>query len=789
MKELSPYFIRRTGGPPSAQPALLCGPVEEGRSEPGFGDFWRVIRKHHRLIAVFFSIVVVTVAVGTLLMTPIYTSETTLLIEAKGPQVIDIKQVLSESIGGSGLEKYDYYDTQYEILNSRSLATQVIQEHRLGSNKVFTGEEETGIAASLWSSLKSWAEDQTWIPTFRSSAKTEANDPTATLTKLTRTYLNYLEINPVKATRLVRIAFSTPDPDLSTRLANAHAQAYIRQGSKFRALANADAEQFLEKKLAEVKDRVEKSEAVLNNYRRDKGIISLNDKENVVVERLVDLNRRLTEVEAEKISLQAQVQLIRRRAFESLPAVIDNRLIASLKEQLSRLEGDYANLSAEYNLGYPRLAQLKAQLEETRKRLRDEIQSVVAGIESAYLAAEAKERGLREKMTEQRKAALQLKDASVEYAILAREVDTNNQLYNSILQRMREMGVTGEISSSNVFVVDEAKPPLETSRPKKARNLLLAILLAAVGGVALAFFFEYLDKTIRGPEEIERYFHLPTLGIVPDFSLGGKESKSSLLDAINGNGSTNGAEPHSAALVLSHPPLSLVAESYRFLQTSILLSQAEEPPRVVLFASGWRDEGKTATAINTAIVFAQMEARVVVIDADLRRSSCHNILGVEKEPGLTELLTGQTILEEVIKPTMTDNLFLITSGTVPPDPAKLVGSRKMHEILTRLREQFDYIFIDSPPLIAVSDGVRLSTMVDGVVLVVNGQETTRDVLKDACSRLQYAQAKVLGVVLNRVDLKNGDYGYYHRDFDRTTPSPEVTLETVFHREGHKNTKF
>ena len=206
-----------------------------------------------------------------------------------------------------------------------------------------------------------------------------------------------------------------------------------------------------------------------------------------------------------------------------------------------------------------------------------------------------------------------------------------------------------------------------------------------------------------------------------------------------------------------------------------MLSQAEEAPKVILFTSGWRGEGKTATAINTAIVFAQMEAKVLVIDADLRRSACHNRLCLENTTGLSELLTGQRTLEEVIKPTlMTDNLFVITGGAVPPDPAKLVGSRKMYDVLACLREQFDYIFIDSPPLLPVSDALRLSTMVDGVVLVAKAQETTRDVLKDACYRLRFAQATVLGVVLNQVDMNNGDYGYYHSDIYRTTASPEAT---------------
>ena len=282
------------------------------------------------------------------------------------------------------------------------------------------------------------------------------------------------------------------------------------------------------------------------------------------------------------------------------------------------------------------------------------------------------------------------------------------------------------------------------SQPKKTLNLLLGILLGAMGGVALAFFVEYLDKTVSRPEDVERYVHLPTLGIVPKFSIRGEGSEMSFRDATNGNGSLNGTTPQIKRLISSLSPLSLVAESYRSLQTSILLSQAEEPPKTVLFASGCPEEGKTTTTINTAIVFAQMEAKVLVIDADLRRSSCHKRLWLESAPGLTEFLTGQRTLEEVIKRTLTDNLFVITGGSIPPDPAKLVGSRKMHDMLTRLREQFDYIFIDSPPLIAVSDALRLSTMVDGVVLVIKAHETTRDGLKEVCSRLRYAQAKILG---------------------------------------------
>jgi polysaccharide biosynthesis transport protein len=752
MRELSPYFIHRTGIP-AGPPILVSEPARENRPEPGFWDFWRVIRTRRKIIVLFFLALTLAVTIGTLLMTPIYTSEATLLIQEKTPQVVDIRQALSETIG---TEKHDYYATQVEILKSPSLAAQVIQEQRLETNENFTSKS---LARAILSGVKK---------TFY-SGKSEVSDATATLRKLTATYVeDHLEIKPVANTHLVKILFRTPDPHLSAEVANAHARAYISQGLKFRSRANADAEHFLDENLVHLKQRLEKAEAALNNYRRERGIISLNDKENVVVERLADLNKRLTEAEAERISLQAQVQLIRQRAFESLPEVINNQLIRALKEQLSRAEGEYANLSAEYNIGYPRMAQLKAQIDETRRRLNEEIRSVVAGIDSAFLAAGAKEKQLRAKFGEQRNAALQLKDASVEYAILAREVDTNRKLYENLFQRRQEIDLAEEVRTSNTSIVDEAKPPLEPSHPKKTLNLLLGILVGAMGGVGLAFLVEYLDKTVSRPEDVERYVHLPTVGIVPDFSTPGQEGEPSLLDNPNGNGSSNengspkGTTSHIKTLNSSlSPRLSLVAESYRNLQTSILFSQTEEPPKTVLFASGCPGEGKTTTTINIAVVFAQMEAKVLVIDADLRKPSCHKRLMLKSGPGLTEFLTGQRALQEVIKVTLTDNLFVITGGGIPPNPAKLVGSRKMYDMLSRLREQFDYIFIDSPPLVALSDAVRLSTMVDGVVLVVKGHQTTRDGLVEACSRLHYAHAKIVGVVLNGVNLTNGDYSYYN----------------------------
>jgi capsular exopolysaccharide synthesis family protein len=747
-------------------------------------DYWRVLKKHRSLVLAVFLCTVLATALFVLTTTPIYTAATTLLIERKAPQAIDIQGALSEA---QTPDEYDYYRTQYEILKSRGLATRVIQEENLESNPLFSGERtQKGLIAGLWNRATAW------LGAFFSSESPPECDGVGVDPRSIDAYLGkMLEVKPVPRTRLVKVAFSTPDPELSAQVVNSHVKAYIRQGVELRAQANEEAQGFLEEKLVELKERVEKSEAALNNYRRDKGILSLDDKENIVVDRLTDLNKRLTEAEAERISLEAKVFLIRQKDYDALPDVVSNTLIQTLKGQQTVLEGEYAQLTSQFKADYPRVAQLKAQLGETQRRLNKEIQKVVASIQSAYLAAKANEEGLREKMEQQKTATLSLKDASVNYAILAREVDTNRQLYDSVLQRMKEMGVAAEVRTSNVSIIDPAEPPLYPSRPRKLLSLLLSAVVGLLAGVGMAFFLEYLDNSLKSPEDVERQLGLPNLAVVPDFLtvehhdasgktlldgikdralLNGRKGKNSLngrnevTRRIAGKASRNQFHNNGSEFVLYHHPLSVINEAYRMLRTAILLSRAGETPRTLLFTSATEGEGKTATTVNTAVTFTQMGLRVLVVDADLRRPRCHQILRVYNETGLTELLAGQGEVRDVIRATTTENLFFISSGTLPPNPAELVGSRKMYEVLLALREEYDCIFIDSPPVMPVSDALMLSTLVDGVVLVIDGQKTPRNVVKGAQARLAQARAKILGVVLNRINMQRGDYSYYYNQY-------------------------
>jgi len=768
MKDLSPY---------SQQRVVLLEPedsrsnwhrVEMSADAPNLRDYWQVARKHQWKILACFVFAVVMSAVITFSTAPLYTARATLLIERKEPQVVNIQQVLSESPDGDDIS---YYESQYGVLKSRSLAAEVIKGKGLDKNPEFTRPGGDGnflaqLIAVLWNKPLSWLTNL-----FEQSAPSNSGnsgDLSGVNSRLIDTYNGMLNIEPVKRSRLVKIAIDSPSPVLATQIANAHADAYIQQGFKLRTQASEEARKFLESKLAELRDRVEKSEKSLNDFRRDKGIISLDDKENIVVDRLADLNRRLTEAEADRIGFEAQARLIKSRQYDSLPAVIGNGLIQSLRGQIVQLEAEHAKLSEQYLPGYPRLAQVKAQLEESRARLGQQIKNVVEGINSAYQAAAGKERELKAQMDKQKSATFALKDASVEYSILAREANTNKSLYDSVLERFKQINIMAGIPPANVSILDRAEIPRQPSKPNKRLNLMLGALLGLMGGLGLALILEHLNNTLRTPEEVERYLGLPNLVVVPDFfSLPKNASKWKIPFSARSAPLDSKLCVPSKSPVTTNLRFTLITEAYRKLRTSILYSRPGEPPKTILFTSSTAGEGKTISVANTAIMFAQLGYNCLVIDADLRRPSCHRALRVSNDRGLTDFLVGQEALANVIKPTPIANLSVLNCGAVAPNPTELIASKKMRDALDNLKERFDFVLVDSPPVMPVSDAIVLSTMVDGVVYVVRGQETPKNTVKAAISQLKNDhQAKILGVLLNRVDVRAAEYDdYYVHDGD------------------------
>ena len=397
----------------------------------------------------------------------------------------------------------------------------------------------------------------------------------------------------------------------------------------------------------------------------------------------------------------------------------------------------------------------------------EEIHRVTATIESAYKEAQGKEAKLQDEMNKSRSNALGLNDAAVEYAILQREVDTNRDLYNSVLQRMKDVGLAAEARSSNVVIVDEAQPATSPSSPKISQSVMTSAVLSLVGAIALAFLLDFLNNRLKTPEEVEQYLRVPNLAVVPLFSYTRKkraaiERVRSCRNRTPRPNSIPALSPrgHPRELVGASNPYSVHGEAYRTLRTGILLSRAGAPPKVILMTSTTSGEGKTVTATNTAVLFAHTGAKVLLIDADLRRPRCHRVFGIDKEPGLTEVLTGRRDVFEMIRPTAVDGLSMLTSGSLPPNPTELLGSDKMKQVLTTVAGSFDFVVIDSPPILPVSDSILLSTIVDGVVVIVNSAKTAKQQIRVACARLKYARSKLFGIVLNKVNLQSPEYKYY-----------------------------
>ena len=775
MNELSPYFIRRTGGieKDTVEPRALSLVVEA--TNP-LWDYWQTIQRHRWLIGICALAIFLCSTLYTFTRVPLYTAEATLLIDRKAPQFLKVQDARSDLVD---INSNEFYKTQYEILKSASIAEQVIRDEGLQNNPSFTGSKDnntkkSGLIAEMRQNLTKFTEGFT-------PSKPKSNSTVDTSAGLVSSYLGKLDVKPVIGTSLVRIRFTTPDPELSARLANAHGSSYIRYGINLRSQTNDEAEVFLQEKLTELKQRVEQSEAALNSYRKNKGVISLDTKENIVVDRLADLNKSLTSAEVERITLEAQVRSIKGRNYDEVPAVRGSASINALKTDLSKSEADYVALAKEFKPGYPPLDTLKARIEETRSRMQYEIQREVKAIETGYAAAKNKETQLRATMEEQKKSTLDLKDAAVQYNVLAREVDTNRQLYDGVLQRLKEIGISADTRTSNVYMIAKATPSLSSSSPNVPRNLMLGLFLGVAAGIGVAFLLAQFDNTFKSQEEVERYVRLPNLAIMPDFALINNGNThgyiSRLINSVKSELPTKWSSNGHRQLVLDHRPLSLVVEAYRSLRSSLLLSQAGGPPQTVLITSSARGEGKTTTLVNTAVMFAQMGIRVLIIDADLRSPACHRLLKMENKGGLAEILTGQIEWQYAIKSAPTENLFLMSSGSLPPNPAELLGSRNMHDLLQQLREHYEFIFVDSSPVMAVTDAVLVSTIVDGTLLVID-RNTPKPLLRKARTRLSTPRTRLLGTLLNRVDIRTGEYkSYYHQYYQYYREDPATAPNT------------
>jgi len=709
-------------------------PLQEEK-EVHLRDYWKVIQKRRWIVIAFFLIVLIATAVGTFAMKPIYRGTATIQINKENPQIVDFKEIFAVNT-----MDLDYYQTQYKILESRTLARRVIQTLKLLEHPEFQPKPETPFQewkSNLSASLSGF---------FGSSGKDAPKNGKETF--LINRFLAKLKIEPIRNSRLVKIHFDSTSPSLSTQVSNSLAAAFIQQNLEARFVSTEQAKEWLTKQIEDLKAKVERADENLQEFGSKHDIISLEEKENVTMQRLTELNEALTKAEAERMAKEALYKQTGDGNFDSFPSILENKLIQDLKQSYIQLEAQYMKLSETFKAEYPEMVRLKNQMETLQKRLNSEIDKIILGIKSDYESSLRKEALLRQAFRQQKVKALEMKEKAIQYNILKREADTNRELYKGLLLRMKEAGVSAGITASNIQIVDPAELPAKPYKPNKRLNLLLAAVVGLFLGVGLAFFFEYLDNTIKTPEDLEQWVRLPSFGMVPEISNGRRKRLE------------KGAS-YPVELITHGHPKSMLSEAYRSIRTSILLSSSEKPPKKITVTSPNPAEGKTTTVINTAIALSQTGAQVLIIDADMRKPKVHRIFNHENGMGLSNFLSGHGDLESIVKKSEVPNLFYIPSGPIPPNPSELLGSNLFKNMLESLEARFDHILLDSPPVLGFADAIILSTSVNGVILTVVGGRTPRETLQRAKEALQQTHTKILGVVINRVDIRRSDYGYYY----------------------------
>jgi capsular exopolysaccharide synthesis family protein len=568
-----------------------------------------------------------------------------------------------------------------------------------------------------------------------------------------RHFIDNIDVSPVRRSNLVELSFYSEDAGMAARIANRLSNDYIDQNLQVRFDETMRASDWLQGQLVRLKANLEKSEDALQSYARANSIIFVEEKQNLVNERLKQLQEAYTKAQAERFQKESLYNLVQAGRVQDLPGTLENRLIQDLSVRLAELQRDYAQMTATVKPEYPKAIALKKQIDTIQASLDRQKRNLSQSIIDSYRAALANEKHFAEALDEQKKVVNDIGEKSIQYNILKRQVDSDKLIYEGLLTRMKEATVSAGVKASNVRIVDAAQVPKSPAKPRVVLNLALGIILGAAIGIGLALFQEYLDNTLKTADEVERLLRLPSLGLLPDYgSNGAGKTGGEKLAIVN--------DANNGALAPAVQTGREATEAYRTLRTSILLS-ANPVPKTLLITSALPSEGKTTVTVNLGATLASLGSKVLIVDCDMRRPCCHRSTGVENKPGFVRCLTGQVEMTDAILPVPgVPNLSVIPCGPIPPNPAEVLSSPLTADLLRRLRSQFEYVLLDSPPLLTVSDSRILSTLTDAVVLVTRAYSTPYDLVRRARGLLYNAGARILGVALNSVDTyKQGGSGY------------------------------
>ncbi len=700
----------------------------DGRAEQRSLDltvYWRLARKHLILIIGCFLAALAIGTALTLLMTPIYTAQATLQIDREAARVFNSEEVMPSEKG----QGEEFFQTQYGLLRSRSLAERVV--------------ENLGLAQSD-ASLRTLGVDPP------PAAGTAADQAARRRAVALGTLQAGLSVSPVRGSRLVAVGFDSPNPIVAARVANGFAENFIQANLDRKFGSSSYAREFLEERIAQTKSRLEAAERQLVAYAANQQIININEPgegtennstQSLTSNNLVALNGALAEVRAERVAAEERWRSARSSGLMTLPEVLQNSSIQRLIEQRAVLNAEYQQKLNIYQPDYPEMVRLKAQIEEADSQIQTIAENVRSSIRSQYEIAANQERSLQAQVTGLTGDVLDLRDRSIQYNILQRELDTTRTLYEGLLQRYKEVGVTGGVTANNISIIDQATPPGSPSKPSLIRNILLSALVGLGLGIVAALVLEALDETIATPDDAESKLGVPVLGVVPLLDKG-QTAAAALADVRSG-----------------------FSEAYYSLRTALQFSTPDGAPSSLLVSSARPAEGKSTTAYAIALSLARVGRRVLLVDGDLRNPSMHRVVGVENERGMSNLLSGAAELGALVNRTAQENLFFIPCGPLPPNPAELWGGDRIRQFIRDARNNFDHVIIDGPPVLGFADSPLLAAVVGGVVFVVESRGTRRGQARGALRRLQMGRAHLLGVVVTKFNTKSSSYGDYDYAYD------------------------
>lgn len=695
--------------------------------ESAFDEYRRILGRRRRQILVVVAVVVFLSGLRSIFVRPVYEGVARLLIERENPNVLTFKEVAQVDSA-----RDDYYQTQYKLLQSRSLARLVIAETNLLQDVDFGGPRPQGEVDAMLAAVPG-----------QSRAFEGVVDGV----------LSQLRVQPDKNSRLVSVVYESSRPDQAAHVANRFAAIYIDQTLALRSQTSTEAGQWLGNQIREQRASVESAELALQKLKEEEGIVSIEERKALIEQRLRELGTAVTSAKAARLGKAALFGEMRAaRLPEELPEVIRSPVVQGLRIELAALERKGAQLAQKYLDQHPEVLQVNRQMVETRQRIADEAQRVIRAAENDHKAAIAQEANLEAALEASKAEALDLSRRSRQYDSLMRELEAAKAVLGSLLSRSKETDVTRELKTSNIRIVDPAIVPAKPVRPNLKKDLVLGLLLGMGLGIGLAFFIEHLDSTVKTPDDVRGFLGVPLLAVIPERT--GEE------------------------LVLLHAAgHGVFAEGYRTLRTALSYSWPEEGSRVILLTSAGPGEGKTLTSVNLGLTLASLTARVLLIDCDMRRPHAHACLGGYRSPGLSDVLVGKADFDKAIQRPEVAPLHLLAAGTAVPSPADLLTVGAVRRVIEELRLRYDWIVLDTPPANAVADPLILAPLVDGVVIVTGAEMLPRAAVRGVLHRVAETGVRILGVVLNRARVDRYSY-YYSAYYGNYYGEHEAALETT-----------